>query len=55
MKTDFREWKQQNLAQLAFELSGKIAELEEELRHCRGDLKAAMEAYRDINKERKYD
>lgn len=55
MKTDFRSWKQENLAQLAFDLSGKIAELEEELRHCKGDLKAAMEAYRNLNKDKEYD
>ena len=55
MKTDFRSWKQENLAQLAFDLSEKIADLEEELRHCRDDLKAAMQAYREINKDREYD
>lgn len=52
MKTDFRTWKQENLAQLAFDLSGKIADLEAELRHTQSDLKAALKAYRELNRKK---
>ena len=53
MKTDFRTWKQENLAKLAFELSGKIAELEAEIRYAQSDLKSALKAYRELNKKEK--
>ena len=53
MKTDFRAWKQENLAKLAFDLSTKIADLEAELRYAQSDLKSALKAYREINKKEK--
>lgn len=52
---DFRAWSTDNLVKFCVEASERIAEMEEELRHCKGDLKAAMEAYRDLNKEREYE
>lgn len=51
MKTDFRAWSQSNLAQLAFDLSSKIADLEAELRHTQSDLKSALKAYRELNRK----
>ena len=50
-KTDYRNWTQDNLAKLAFDLSEKVADLECELRHAQSDLKAAIKAYRDLNRK----
>jgi len=55
MPTDFRAWKQENLAKLAFDLSQKIADQEAELRHMKSDLKTALAAYRELNRKKEND
>jgi hypothetical protein len=47
-KPDFSTWTRQNLEKFASDSYQEIIDL-------RADLKAALEAYRDLNKRRKYD
>lgn len=46
---DFTTWKQDNLIKFAFESSQLIADKEAEIRHLKSDLKACMDAYRELN------
>ena len=46
---DFKIWKQDNLVKFAFESSQLIADKEAEIRHLKSDLKACMDAYRELN------
>jgi hypothetical protein len=48
MRPDFREWSRQNLEKFANDSFDEIL-------HLQADLKAALEAYRNLNTRRKYD
>ena len=48
MTPDFKTWSRENLEQFANASY-------QEILHLQADLKAALEAYRDLNKRRKYD
>jgi hypothetical protein len=45
---DFATWSQANLAKFAAESYAKIREQEDEIMRLRQDLKAAINAYRDL-------
>jgi hypothetical protein len=46
---DFTVWKRENLIKFAFESSQLIADREEEINHLKEDLKACINAYRELN------
>ena len=48
MKPDFTTWRRDNLERFA-------SDSYDEIMHLRADLKAALEAYRNLNTRRKYD
>jgi hypothetical protein len=48
MKPDFTTWRRENLERFA-------SDSYDEIMHLRADLKAALEAYRNLNTRRKYD
>jgi hypothetical protein len=48
---DFRTWEQHNLAKFAKEANAKILEQQEEIDRLRDDLRAAIQAYRQLIKE----
>lgn len=48
MKPDFTTWRRENLEKFA-------SDSYDEIMHLRTDLKAALEAYRNLNTRRKYD
>ena len=48
MKPDFTTWRRENLDRFA-------SDSYDEIMHLRADLKAALEAYRNLNTRRKYD
>lgn len=48
MTPDFKTWSRENLEQFANASY-------QEILHLQADLKAALEAYRDLNTRRKYD
>ncbi len=51
--TNFRSWTLENLAKFAAEASNRIADQELELKELKKDLKAAINAYRELNKTKK--
>lgn len=46
---DFSSWTRENLVKFAFEASQLIAHQKAEIEYLQGDLKACMEAYRELN------
>ena len=46
---DFTVWKQENLIKFAFESSQLIADKEAEISNLKEDLKACINAYRELN------
>ena len=48
MKPDFTTWRRENLEKFA-------SDSFDEILHLQADLKAALEAYRNLNTRRKYD
>jgi hypothetical protein len=46
---DFSSWNKENLIKFAFEASEMIATQKAEIEYLQDDLKACMEAYRDLN------
>ena len=48
MKPDFKTWRRENLEKFA-------SDSFDEILHLQADLKAALEAYRNLNTRRKYD
>jgi len=49
--TDFSTWSRENLVKFCFEASEQLARQRDEIAFLEQDLKAAMIAYREINKE----
>jgi len=50
-KTDFSTWDPKNLVKFCFEASQMLADQDKEIKGLREDLKAAIKAYREINKK----
>ena len=46
---DFSSWSKENLVKFAFEASQMIASQKAEIEYLQGDLKACIEAYRQLN------
>lgn len=46
---DFSSWNKENLVKFAFEASQMIATQKAEIEYLQDDLKACMEAYRELN------
>lgn len=51
--TDFTTWEQKNLAKFAEEATGRLLEQQEEIKALRDDLRVALDAYRQLTKEKK--
>lgn len=50
MKTDFWTWSRENLLKFAGQATQKILEQDLEIKELKKDLKAAINAYRQLNK-----
>jgi hypothetical protein len=50
--TDFQAWEQKNLAKFAEEATSKLLEQQEEIKALRDDLRVALDAYRQLLKEK---
>lgn len=48
---DFSTWTRENLVKFCFEASEELARQKDEIAFLEQDLKAAMAAYREINRE----
>lgn len=46
---DFSSWTRENLVKFAFDATEKIAVQQAEIAYLQDDLKACMEAYRELN------
>jgi hypothetical protein len=53
--TDFQAWEQKNLAKFAEEATSKLLEQQEEIKALRDDLRVALDAYRQLLKEKSND
>ena len=53
--TDFQAWEQNNLAKFAEEATSKLLEQQEEIKALRDDLRVALDAYRQLLKEKSND
>jgi len=53
--TDFQSWEQKNLAKFAEEATSKLLEQQEEIKALRDDLRVALDAYRQLLKEKSND